>query len=352
MKLPNKVLLRALEGPAQLASKRTTLPVLNCVKLSATGGALTISGTNIDAYRKVSVECQGDLEPTCVHAAQLSKLLAEYGEDEIEVELNARGTHIRLIGRHNTNIPTEPYLSASGLPEFPDAPKFDGKEVKGDMKALATALSEVAWAASVAIDRQNLQGACARGEHACATDGRVLAEHKMEGVKLDGDLFVPSDVVDVFCSLLAQKDATLSIGETRIFIQTPTEVFSFKQSTLSFPQYRHIIPTDAKIIGKCSSEAIVDVMRPAVSLYDDKHAKTRFEFGPDGFVISQDSPRGEFRSTIPGEFKPLRFAVNGRWILSAAQKFKSEVEIHGVEEKAPLIIRNANMLVLFCVLPW
>lgn len=352
MKLNNETLRRALKDPAALASKRTPLLVLNCVKISASGGKLTIAATNLDAYRESIIPCEGDFTETCVHAGRLQQLLSDFGAGDVEFNLSPNGSRIELSGRHSAKLPTVRQEEKDGkvINEFPAAPEVKGQPI-GNLKALADAIQSVAWAAGNAPDRTNLHGVCVRGDQTCATTGRTLALYTMDA-PVEQELFIPSAAVTMICERIRCEDAQLIVGETHLFATSVGEMLAIKKPETTFVDYRRAIPTEPRFVGSLDKSALIETIRPAASMYDAIFSKTRMEFGPTGCVVSQASDTGDFDSTIPGSFKPLKFAANGKFLIEAAGKFDGDIEIYGADQFSPLLLKSGPLMVILCALAW
>jgi DNA polymerase III sliding clamp (beta) subunit (PCNA family) len=343
MKVNNAALLRALEGPFALASKRASSPALNCVKFSAKGGTLTVAGSNLDAYQEMRLACEGALAPTCIHVARLRQL-SDYGDGDVEFKL-ANGDRLEMVGKHSAKIPTTPLLG------FPDAPAMDGKPIVANRLKLIEAIKAVSWCIYDKTDRPNLRGVNFAGNEVCATTGYAVALLTLEEGIGDRTMFVPDHALDSILKCLDQEEAELHDSDTHLFVVFAGGMLAAKKFATAFVPYKNVFPKDLRRIGTISREALITTIRPAVSVYDESFAKTRFEFGPDGCNVSQESNH-EFNSVIPGEFLPLRFATNGRAMLKAVEKSGDEIELHGVDHCAPMLLKSGNLQVVICATAW
>ncbi|MEI6730927.1 MAG: hypothetical protein WCL30_06670, partial [Pseudomonadota bacterium] len=115
MKIQTAQLKSALDNIRPIVGRKTSLPILSCVKLHAENNRLNITASNIDEFIIESVDCEGDIAPTCVSFNHLAMAISG---KEAELE-SASSTLLVKCGRNETEIAT---LDAE---EFPPNPKFD-----------------------------------------------------------------------------------------------------------------------------------------------------------------------------------------------------------------------------------
>jgi DNA polymerase III sliding clamp (beta) subunit (PCNA family) len=351
MTINNEKFLAALDAPAALAAKRTPLPILNCVKMSATGGRLTIAGTNIDAYCEMYADCDGDLPETCVNAGQLKQLLSGFGDGEVKMESVGDGGRLALSAEVNgrpmsAKLPTQPPA------EFPSAPQVNGTELCVNAEALVAGARSVAWCMSTEQGREYIHGVNLRNNEVCATTGRAVAVATLESGIGERDLFIPSHALALICGSLGEPNARIHDGELSVFYSFDGGMLAVKKREGTFPPYQHVFPKETRLIGAFNAEELASTLRPAVSMYDDTFAHTRLEFTETGCVVSGESSTKKFESTIPGRFEPFKYALDARMLVRAAAEFDGEVEIQAVDDMTPIVFVNGNKRTLICALRW
>jgi DNA polymerase III sliding clamp (beta) subunit (PCNA family) len=72
---------KAFDRVAQIAGHRTTLPILNCIRMGAVEGKLQLMATDLEVYATATVDCEGALATMCVPAAPIKGLLAQSGKE-------------------------------------------------------------------------------------------------------------------------------------------------------------------------------------------------------------------------------------------------------------------------------
>lgn len=140
MKLHTKTLKSALSDLSSVIKTRTTLPALNCVRLSMTpNGRLQLQCSDCDAWVTRRIDCEGAIDPVLVNHSVLSKFVALAGTEHIELELvNGK---LSMTSRGTYTIKTLP------VEEFPSPPAVNGAGLSCNLSDLAEGIDSVGWAA-------------------------------------------------------------------------------------------------------------------------------------------------------------------------------------------------------------
>lgn len=335
MKINAQTLLKAIDSPVAIASKKTTLPILNHLLLSADNGKLTVTATNLEVFQQVVVECSGSLPPLCVSASMFRDILRGFSGD---AEIKQVKKKIEVSGSHNIKLVT---MDAE---EFVAFPSDKAEPIAIDCAEVSESIQKVAWSVSTDNSRETLQNVCVLGGDCLATDGRTIALVSMACSSGKSELLVHSLMVPVLCNALNTKGAAVSLSEKYIFVTHDAGKIAVKRSESRYPNVIQYVPKNHKPIGSVSTEALRDVLKIATSLYDEKCTFSDFVFSKDGCAVSHKGVLNEFASTVPGKFKELTIRLNGRYVLSAVNMLGGEVEALAADELAPILLRSGKSL--------
>lgn len=141
MKLSTKSLKQALADVGKVLKSRTTLPALNCVKLSVTSDdRLQLDCSDCEAWVSRKIECDGTIEPVLVNHKTFSDIIAIGKTETVEIEM--RCCKLAITGKGTHTIKT---VSAD---QFPAMPSQTGPQLACSLEDLADGIDAVSWGAS------------------------------------------------------------------------------------------------------------------------------------------------------------------------------------------------------------
>ena len=246
--VPHADLSKALELVGKVSSKNLTLPILQCVRIEAKAGTITIEATNLEI--SVLVPLAGSVSEEGVVAVPATTLLQSIQFiSQKEVTLRTEDQVLQLeTTSSNTSIKIFP------SDEFPTLHKVTGEEMSLNSSAFAYGIKSVAFAASVTSIKPELGSVFIqqKKEHSLtfvATDSFRLMEKttSQKSVVLDQSFMVPAkNALELarVCEVVAE-DAKLVVTENQCVLTFPSGVYiSSRLVTGSFPDYVQIIPKE------------------------------------------------------------------------------------------------------------
>src|ERR1041384_3377517 len=209
----------ALKGVKNVATPRTTLPILSNVLVRATEGRVEFTATDLD----VTVSCSVEAEVKKAGAATIPVkkffgIIRELGSPEIEIETDDKNVTSIRAGSS--------FFKIRGLAaeEFPPLPKFkDDKRVTVPQEKFRSMLKKTSFAISTDESRYVLNGIfLSLKDHKItmvATDGRRLAlvdEEAELGDKAQGEFIIPAKAVNELGRLLQdQGDVDVNFSDNQ-----------------------------------------------------------------------------------------------------------------------------------------
>lgn len=217
MKVKTKDFRVALAKVSHLATRRTTLPALNCVRLQTVFDTLQVIATDLECFASVKCACEGELAAVLVSPKLLSGLVS--GE-EITLSVNDNGS-LKVCGQGSAMLGTVP------ADEFPDWPSSGGAKALGvNCSDLAEAIEHVVWATDAS---QIARPMCAVVNVQCSAkaivtesfNGTTASYFNRPSIAADCEILLPSENIKTVLEVLREKDAVVSIGKNHLHINSP-----------------------------------------------------------------------------------------------------------------------------------
>ncbi|HNQ72002.1 MAG TPA: DNA polymerase III subunit beta [Verrucomicrobiota bacterium] len=356
-------LLNGLQAVQNVVSARTTLPVLSNVLMQAEGKGVKFIATDLDVTVSCCVEANvTKAGSTTLPVKKLFSIARELNGAEIELTVDDKNVSSISCGSS--------FYRIHGLPpeEFPPLRNFtDDKSVQVEQKALKGMLKKTSFAMSVDEARYVLNGifiSCK--EHkmtVVATDGRRLALTDEEvdfSEKSQGEFIIPAKAVNELNRLLQDKgEVTIKYTENQAEFSLADEnassvVIVTKLIEGNYPNYRQVIPSEAKERISLPREEFLHALKRAEIMTSDKTNSVKLTFGKNNLAITANSPEiGEARESLAINYKgrDLAIAFNPKYMIEALNALPNEeVFIELVDELSPGVIK-INGPFLYVVMP-
>ena len=356
-------LLSGLQAVQNIVSTRTTLPVLSNVLLRTEQDLLSLTATDLDVTISCAVPAKVQAGgSTTIPVKRLFTIARELGSSEIE---------LRTDEKHVTSVRSGPsFFRIRGLPpeEFPSFPKFpEDRKVEIPQEKLRTMLKRTAFATSTDESRYVLNGLffSLREQKLTlvATDGRrlALAEEEMEvSERSQGDFIVPSKAITELTRLLQEKGTTrILVGENQaLFWLTDDKGGETRIMTKliegNYPNYRQVIPGEAKERIALSREDLLHALKRAEIMTSEKQNSVKLTFSKNNLSIVANSPDiGDAEESMAINYKgaDISVAFNPGFLIDPLNVVTNdEVFLELINELSPGVLK-INGPYLYVVMP-
>ena len=345
-----------------VVSTRTTLPILSNVLLRAEGGHVEFTATDLD----VTVACKVEAKVSKPGATTLpvKKLFGIVRELTGEIEIETDEKNVSSIRSGSSFFK----IHGLGADEFPPLPKFkDEKKVNQPQENIRAMIRKTSFAVSTDESRYVLNGifvSLKEGKMTLvATDGRRLAlvDEEVEiSEKSAGEFIVPAKAINELNRLLQDKgEVELKFGENQASFALKNEngfsvLLITKLIEGNYPNYRQVIPGEAKERIAVGREELVQALRRAEIMTSEKANSVRLNFGKNLLTITANSPEvGEARETLAINYKGKEIAIafNPRYLIDPLNALtEDEIFIELIDELSPGVIK-INGPFLYVVMP-
>ncbi len=355
-------IIAGLQAVQNVVSTRTTLPILSNVLLRAEGGHVEFTATDLD----VTVACKVEAKVTKPGATTLpvKKLFGIVRELTGEIEIDVDEKNIASIRSGSS------YFKVHGLgaDEFPPLPNFkDDKKVALTQETVRGMIKKTVFAVSTDESRYVLNGifvSLKEGKMTLvATDGRRLAlvDEEVEiSEKSSGEFILPAKAVNELNRLLQSTgDVEIKFGENQASFALKDEkglsvLLITKLIEGNYPNYRQVIPGEAKERVPLGREEFVQALRRAEIMTSEKANSVKLAFTQNNLTITANSPEvGEARETIAIQYKgkDLAIAFNPSYLIDPLNALtQDEVFFELIDELSPGVIK-INGPFLYVVMP-
>ena len=356
-------ILAGLQAVQNVVSTRTTLPILSNVLLRADGDGVEFTATDLDVTVACKVEAKvKNSGATTIPVKKLFGIVRELGGSELDIEVDEKNICTIRCGSSFYKI------HGLGADEFPPLPKFkDDKKVILTQETARAMLKKTAFAVSTDESRYVLNGIYfSLKDHKLtmvATDGRRLAlvdEEVDISEKSSGEFIVPAKAVTELNRLLQDKgEVEIKFGENQAsFALKDDKGFSVLLITKliegNYPNYKQVIPGEAKERVPLVREEFVQALRRAEIMTSEKANSVKLTFGKNNLAITANSPEvGEARETLAVNYKGKEMAIafNPRYLIDALGALtEDEVFFELIDELSPGVLK-INGPFLYVVMP-
>lgn len=361
--IPKENLINGLQAVQNIVSSRSTLPILSNVLLRATEGRLELTATDLDVSISCGVAATVQREgATTVPVKKLFGIVRELPAGEIGLEVDEKNATAVRAGASYYKI------NGLGAEEFPPAPSFaNQKQISLPQEKLKAMLRKTSFAISTDETRFVLNGIFISLKEQrvtmVATDGRRLAlvEEEVDvPAESQGDFIIPTKAINELGRLLQTKgEAQLNIAENQVAIRLTGEaemaiLMTSKLVEGNYPNYRQVIPSEAKERITLVREELLAALRRAEIMTSEKSNSVKLAFGKNNLSITANTPEvGEAQESIAINYKGREMAIafNPTYLMDPLKALdEDEVFIELIDELSPGVIK-VNAPFLYVLMP-
>ncbi|MBV9489383.1 MAG: DNA polymerase III subunit beta [Verrucomicrobia bacterium] len=340
-------LLEGLATVQNVVSTRTTLPILSNVLFAANQGEIQLTTTDLDVGVRGTIEAHVEKGgATTLPARRLFSIVRELPASDIYVEVDAKNMASIRSGSSHFKI--------LGLPEeeFPPLARFENaKAFTITQKDLKDGLKKTSYAISTDETRYVLNGILFSFREnkltMVATDGRRLALVDLElevPPNQATDIIVPTKAVMELQRLVRDEgEAKVSVGGNQIAFELNRTLLVSKLIEGNYPNYRQVIPAEAKERVTLERETFLTAVRRVSLLASEKSNSVKLIFSKGNIDIVATTPDvGEARESLSVMYKGRDFSIafNPEFLMAPLRNLSNdEVYLDLIDEMSPGVIK-------------
>ena len=293
---------------------------------------------------------------------RLFGIVRELAAPELDLELDEKNTCSLRAG------PSFYKINGLAAEEFPPLPQFaEKKRITFPQEKLRSMLRKTSFAISMDETRFVLNGIfISLKEHKVtmvATDGRRLAlvdEEVEVAAESQGEFIVPTKAINELNRLLQIK------GDVEIKFTDNQAAFSLSEQGVSsilvvsklvegnYPNYRQVIPAEAKERVTLVREELLHALRRAEIMTSEKSNSVKLSFTKNNLSITANTPEvGEARESIAINYKgrDMAIAFNPGYLMDPLKALDNdEVYLDLIDELSPGVVK-VNGPFLYVLMP-
>lgn len=330
---------KALSLISTIVEKKTTMPIMANVLISAEDGFVRFSGSDLDITALATVNAKvKERGSTTVNAKMLTEIVRELPEGDVlitlgdgeRLEIKTKHSKLRIIGVSAQEYPSLAGLSIQTKTRIP-------------AQTLLEMIQSTIYAVSNDETRFNLSGVCfelvekdgpkivrKKGSTASlrliSTDGHRLAliTRPVENLEFSGRVIAPKKGLAELRKILEEcrdSEIGIEISEGFIVVEAPTMKLSMRLIDGEFPDYNRALPEKEGTKLTVSSEEIAQALRRVALVVSDKQKCVKFDLSKGSLRISSSSPElGDAYEELAVEYKgpDLTVGFNAKYLLDIA----------------------------------
>jgi DNA polymerase-3 subunit beta len=295
-----------------IVERKTTIPVLSHLLLTAREDSLHLAATDLDV--SLTSRCEADVKREGAIAVQAKKLMeiirSLTGEEVLLVQEEPRILTIRA-GKSRFKI--------HGLSpdDFPTLPKVeDGRRVEIPFADFRRMSSKILFAVSAEESRFQLNGALLKLKDGSlemvATDGHRLAlvEGNLAGGGAEDSVLVPRKALQELQRLEGDGNLVYGRGEHHLSFTLGQRELICRILEGTFPDYERVIAKDNDKKVLFDRKGLVDAVQRAALMTGDRARAVRLQFSTEQVVISAvNSDLGEAVEELACDYDGPEFRV-------------------------------------------
>jgi len=295
-----------------IVERRTTIPVLSHILLTASGDKLQLAATDLDvsltSWSAAEVEGTGGI---AVQAKKFVEIIRAVAGDEVRLELEDEKRLTIVAGKSRFRING---LSPEDFPTLPDVGEDGGVEIP--FAGLKAMIGKILFAVSSEESRFQLNGALLRlkegGVEIVATDGHRLAlvENALEGGAQQDGVLVPRKALQELQRFEEEGQIAFRRSEHHLSFRIGRRELICRILEGTFPDYERVISKDNDKQAVFDRRLLAQAVQRVALLTGDRSRAVRLGFAPDMLTISAANPDlGEAVEEVPCEYAGEEFKL-------------------------------------------
>jgi len=284
-----KALQQAVKQAGKVAGKRSSMPILNTVRIDAGRDGLTVSATNLETWGSAAVECltdkDGGPDSVLVSASILAKLTGKLPEGEVLLTSGASCGTLTIGGASIPTLTLEDYPEQAADTGRQMIGAIDGAAFKGLAKRLKAA-SKKGPITRIALTGVNVIYGAGRVKFA-ATDGyRLLLEEYTAGCSESGSVLVDASELARIATLVKAADVVtleaLPGDPARLVVSFASAVYHLRGIPEEFPDFERVIPKGNPVEFSVDRKALLAAVQRGLIVANPMSGAVTLSMNDDG----------------------------------------------------------------------
>lgn len=303
-----------------IVERRTTIPVLSHILLSAEGDRFHLAATDLDV--SLTTWCDAEIDGSggiAVQARKLMEIIRALVGDEVRLVLDDEKQLGIVAGNSRFKI--------NGLPpeDFPTLPDVqESEQIEIPFAQLRQMIAKVIFAVSTEESRFQLNGALLSfkdgGMEIVATDGHRLAlvDNALDGGDAAEGVLVPRKALQELTRFEGEDKLLFRRSEHHLSFQIGRRELICRILEGTFPDYERVIAKDNDKQAIFERKHLLDAVQRVALLTGDRARAIRLGFDDGKVMISAANPDlGEAVEEVEGDYAggEIRIGINPDYLV-------------------------------------
>jgi DNA polymerase-3 subunit beta len=347
---PRKEFFEAVSAAAAAASVRTSVNILQYLKIEAREGWIKVMGCDGEMWVEREVACMvSDPGAICLQARLLTDIVNSMPDGDIELStLEANSVLLRQGA-------SEYRMMSLDAEDFPEPPPFGGDgELKLRMGTLRKAVDSVIYAVTQEQHKAVLTGVLftynGRTLTLAATDTHRLAVRKIEqeGFGSSINAVVPEKALKAIKALPIPDDSEIEIrfGAGRLGVESDGAKVISQLLAGTYPNWERVVPPEFTRVWSVEVDQLNEKVKRIMIFAKDNASRVRFKGSDDQILLaarSDEKGEGKEEVAMISTNGDIEIAFNGRYVQDALSAIEGPgVRIEMTESTRSAVFRPAD----------
>ena len=351
---PREDLLKAVSRVQNIIEKKSNMPILSTVLLTAENGELSISATDLEVGLEQIISSKviksGSLT---ISGRKLYEILRESASDDVIMKENDNNWVFISDGNARYNLAS---LPADEFPGIAEPDNLNGIEIIGNHisemidKTIHSVTAEDAGYKLSGIFTEIIQGNQGKLLRMVATDGHRLSMvdkpfDNLDDLELHSGIMIPKKAMIEISKLGSESDKLFfAVKDKYCVIKREGLLLNVRLLESKFPDYRAVIPNETPVILHLQRNFLLEAMRRMLILSNERYraVKVGLEEGRMD-LVSTNPDLGNAQESISIDYRGEKIEVgfNPRYFVDALQVMESDnITLGFKDESKPCILKG------------
>lgn len=303
---------------SSVAPQKSTIPVLQNIRLEARDKQIDLVGTDLEVGVRVTIPSADVKEEgvLVIPAARVSAILREATDGDVSctgdgaiATFTCGGDVFKVVGANPVDYPEFPVFEKKKA--FPVETKHLKDLIRKTVFATASELTRYALTGILFVVKEDqIRMVASDGKRLAYAKAKLGKEEKTKAGELK--VIVPTKGMHLLEKLIGDGDETVQVivEENQIKFQTSAGMMFSRLVDGSFPEYETVIPSDADKKIKLPVEAFASAIRRVSILTSEKARATLFHLTKDRLsLLSRTKDIGEATVDLPIKYDGEAFEI-------------------------------------------
>jgi len=354
IKIERDNLYKAVSRVQSIVEKRSNMPILSMILLSATGSNIELSATDLEISLQQKLSAQ-IIKPgnITISGRKLFEILKESKSPTIHIKEKENNWVFLSDQEARYNLAC---LPPDEYPVFVEPEDVGTVEIDADVlkeminkTIYAVTLEEAGFKLSgIYTEKVELEGKTFL--RMVSTDGHRLsmidkAIENLENVKINGGVMIPKKGMAEL-SKLASEGGSVHLGfkQNNCVARKEDSIIVIRLLESKFPDYSAVLPKKAKSLVKVKRESLLDGMKKMIILTSESYRGVKITLDKNTIeLVSINPDLGDAQESLEVEYKGERLEAgfNARYFIDVLQNMDSEtVEMGFIDNSSPCVVRG------------